>query len=143
MAQKFSSGVRNSYSDNRKSKTCPAFDKLRPRACRGEPSRRIQNLKWAGLLAIVVAFAMCGAVAQAQQQAKVAKIGWLGIGSASSVSRYEEFRRILRELGYVEGKNIAFEFRSADNKLDRLPALADELVRLKVDVIVKIGRAHV
>ena len=40
------------------------------------------------------------------------------------------------KLGYVEGKNIAFEFRSAENKLDRLPALADELVRLKVDVIV-------
>ena len=42
---------------------------------------------------------------------------------------------MLRELGYVEGKNIAIEYRSADNKLDRLPALADELVRLKVDVI--------
>ena len=52
---------------------------------------------------------------------------------------HELFRRELRELGYVEGKNIAFEYRYADNKLDRLPALADELVRLKVDVLVTPG----
>ena len=56
--------------------------------------------------------------------------------AASSPLGRELFRRELRELGYVEGKNIAFEYRSADNKLDRLPALADELVRLKVDVLV-------
>jgi len=54
-------------------------------------------------------------LSEAQQQTKVTKIGWLGIGSASSVSRYEEFRRALGELGYVEGKNITFEYRSADN----------------------------
>ena len=51
----------------------------------------------------------------------------------------ELFRREFRELGYVEGKNIAFEYRYADDKLDRLPALADELVRLKVDVLVAPG----
>ena len=56
--------------------------------------------------------------------------------SAAPATGHELFRRELRELGYVEGKNIAFEYRSADNKLDRLPALADELVRLKVDVLV-------
>ena len=50
-------------------------------------------------------------------------------------SGYESFQRELRKLGYIEGKNIAIEFRSADNKLDRLPGLAHELVRLKVDVI--------
>ena len=77
--------------------------------------------------------------AEAQQQAKVSKIGWLGIGSASSVSRYEEFRRALRELGYVEGKTITFEYRSADNKLDRLPSLAEELVRLQVDLLITRG----
>jgi putative ABC transport system substrate-binding protein len=76
---------------------------------------------------------------EAQQQSKVAKIGWLGIGSASSVSRYEEFRRVLRELGYFEGKNINFEYRSADNRLDRLPSLADELVLLQVDLIITRG----
>src|SRR5262245_46165559 len=75
----------------------------------------------------------------AQQQAKVFKIGWLGIGSASSIARYEEFRSALRELGYVEGKKTTFEYRSPDNRLDRLPALADELVRLKVDLIITRG----
>ena len=77
--------------------------------------------------------------AEAQQQAKIPKIGFLASGAASrssSIFRSEVFRRELRELGYVEGKNITFESRYAENKLDRLPALADELVRLKVDVLV-------
>jgi putative ABC transport system substrate-binding protein len=73
--------------------------------------------------------------ASAQQQAKVPKIGWLGVRPDDLTTSVEVFRRELRELGYVEGKNIAFEYRNADNKLDRLPALADELVRLKVDVL--------
>jgi putative ABC transport system substrate-binding protein len=78
--------------------------------------------------------------AQAQQPAKVAKIGWLGTRPASDPGGgYEIIRRELRALGYVEGKNIAFEYRSADNKIDRLPALADEVVRLKVDVLVAPG----
>jgi putative ABC transport system substrate-binding protein len=72
--------------------------------------------------------------AKAQQQAKVPKIGWLGARSASAPAR-EVFARELRALGYLEGKNIAFEYRYAEGKLDRLPALADELVRLKVDVL--------
>jgi putative tryptophan/tyrosine transport system substrate-binding protein len=74
--------------------------------------------------------------AETQQQAKVAKIGWLGTGFASSGPGRELFWRELRALGYVEGKNIAFESRYAEDKLDRLPALADELVRIKVDVLV-------
>ena len=78
-------------------------------------------------------------VLQAQQQAKMSRIGWLGIGTATSVSRYKEFHRALHELGYVDGKNITFEYRSADNKLDRLPALAEELVRLKVDLVITRG----
>ena len=53
----------------------------------------------------------------------------------SAPAGVELFLRELRALGYVEGKNIAFEYRYAENKLDRLPALADELVRLKVDVL--------
>jgi putative ABC transport system substrate-binding protein len=73
--------------------------------------------------------------APAQQPAKVPKIGWLGARPASAIG-LESLRRELRALGYVEGKNIAFEYRRADNRLDRLPALADELVRLKVDVLV-------
>ncbi len=55
-------------------------------------------------------------------------------------ARIEAFRQGLRELGYVEGKNIVIEWRSAEEKLDRLPALAAELVRLKVDVIVTAVR---
>ena len=74
---------------------------------------------------------------EAQQQAKVAKIGWLGVRSASGQAPGTEmFRREFRALGYVEGKNIAFEYRDAEGKPNRLPAVADELVRLKVDVIV-------
>jgi putative tryptophan/tyrosine transport system substrate-binding protein len=72
---------------------------------------------------------------EAQQQSKIPKIGWLGVRPAASDPGAEEFGRELRALGYVEGKNIVFEYRSADDKLDRLPALAEELVRLKVDVL--------
>jgi putative tryptophan/tyrosine transport system substrate-binding protein len=81
-------------------------------------------------------FALCFPV-DAQQQAKVAKIGWLGAGSGGRPGAGRElFRRELRALGYVEGKNITFEYRSADNRLNQLPAMAEELVRLKVDVLV-------
>src|SRR5437764_10418823 len=72
------------------------------------------------------------------QQSKVARIGALYIGLADAESFKKELRDGLRELGYVEGQNIAFEFRSAEGKLDRLPELASELVRLKVDVIVAL-----
>ena len=99
----------------------------------------IQNPKWVGIVALVIAFAMCGA-AQAQQPAKIPRIGYLTNESLSATSaRNEAFRQGLRELGYVEGKNIVIEWRSAEGKLDRVPALAAELVRLKVDVIVTIG----
>ncbi len=74
-------------------------------------------------------------IAEAQQQSKIPKIGWLGVRPAASDPGPEEFGREFRALGYVEGKNIIFEYRSADDKLDRLPTLADELVRLKVDVL--------
>jgi ABC-type uncharacterized transport system substrate-binding protein len=84
----------------------------------------------------VTLFALCFP-SQAQQQAKVAKIGWLGVRSASrQAPGAEVFRREFRALGYIEGKNIAFEYRDAEGKPDRLPTVADELVRLKVDVIV-------
>jgi putative tryptophan/tyrosine transport system substrate-binding protein len=75
--------------------------------------------------------------AEAQQQAKVPKIGWLGALSLASDTGRELLGRELRALGYVDGKNIAIEYRYAGDKLDRIriPALADELVRLKVDVI--------
>ena len=76
-----------------------------------------------------------GVPARAQQPKKVPRIGWLGAARTSS-SRIEAFRQGLHELGYAEGKNIFIEYRYAEGKLDRLPALAAELVRLKVDVII-------
>ena len=72
------------------------------------------------------------------QESKTARIGALYIGTADAESFKKELREGLRELGYVEGQNIAFEFRSAEGKLDQLPELAAELARLKVDVIVAL-----
>ena len=80
--------------------------------------------------------------AQAQQPAGISRIGFLATTSASNISaRLEAFRQRLRELGYVEGKNIVIEYRYAEGKLERLPELAVELVRLKVDVIVTVSSA--
>ena len=77
---------------------------------------------------------------QAQQATKVPRIGFLSAASPSAISaRIEAFRQGLRELGYVEGKNIIIEWRSAEGKLDRLSEITAELVRLKVDVIVTGG----
>ena len=104
------------------------------------PKSKIQNRKWAEIFTIVLTFAFGGAVATAQQPAKIPQIGFLGFTSPSANStRHEAFRQGLRELGYVEGKNIVIEWRFAEGKLDRVPALAGELARLKVDVIVTGG----
>src|SRR5947208_7397190 len=81
-----------------------------------------------------------GFPAQAQQPKKIPRIGYLSASSASFQSfRVEAFRQRLRELGYVEGKNIVIEYRYTEGKLERLPDLAAELVSLKVDVIVTTG----
>jgi putative ABC transport system substrate-binding protein len=90
-----------------------------------------------------VLFALCYS-AWAQQPKKIPRIGFLGASSPSAISaRLEAFRQGLRELGYVEGKNIVIEYRYAEGKLDRLSALAVELVRLGVDVIVLAGPASI
>jgi len=74
--------------------------------------------------------------AEAEQAEKGYRIGYLGNASAlAQAKRVESLRASLRDLGYVEGKNIVIEFRWAEGKLDRLPDLAAELVRLKVDVL--------
>ena len=85
--------------------------------------------------------APCSAV-NAQHPAGIFRIGFLATTSASNISaRLEIFRQRLRELGYVQGKNIVIEYRYAEGKLERLPALAVELVGLKVDVIVTVSSA--
>ena len=83
-------------------------------------------------------FALCFS-AEAQQPGKIYRVGRLSGGVSSSTFAHDATRRELRELGYIEGKNIVFELRNAEEKPERLPALADELVRLKVDVIVAGG----
>jgi putative tryptophan/tyrosine transport system substrate-binding protein len=89
---------------------------------------------------VAVVLLAAGVIAEAQQPRKVPRIGWLGGASASALaSRLDAFRQGLRELGYVEGKNIVIELRAAEAKPDLLPALAAELVSLKVDVIVTGG----
>ena len=117
----------DSCSDNRKSKTCP------------ELSRRIENLKWAGVVAIVLAITVCGTRAEAQQPKKVPRIGVLSPGSPGPSPLLDAFRQGLRELGYVEGQNIAVEYRFAEANPEPLSDLAGELVRLKVDVILTIN----
>jgi putative ABC transport system substrate-binding protein len=105
-----------SFSDNRKS--------------------AIQNPKWVGTFAIVFTFAFGGAAAQAQQPKKVPRIGYLSLlDPASESARAEAIRLALRERGYIEGQNIAIEYRYTEGKRDRAPELAAELVRLKVDII--------
>jgi len=109
--------VSDSGSDNRKSK--------------------IQNRKLAGIVALGVAFALCGAVAEAQQAKKVSRIGYLSNTDAAGEStRSEAIRLALRKLGYIEGQNIATEYRYTQGKVDRARELTNELVRLKVDIIV-------
>jgi len=92
------------------------------------------------LFLIVVVLDIGAAIAEAQQPGKVPRIGFLASASPSVVSgRIEAFQQGLRELGYVEGKNIVIESRYAEGKLDRLPALVAELVRLKVEILVSAG----
>jgi len=74
--------------------------------------------------------------AGAQQPGKVTRVGFLFYGSPGASPELDAFRQGLRELGYIEGQNIAIEYRFASGRVDRLPELAAELVRLKVDVIV-------
>ena len=87
------------------------------------------------ILVAVVLFAL-GVIAEAQQPKKVPRIGYLSsFDPASESARAEAIRLALRELGYIEGQNIAIEYRYAEGKPDRFPELAAELVRLKVDII--------
>ena len=101
---------------------------------------KIQNLKWIGIFAIAFTFAFGGVRASAQQTAKVFRIGFLDTSTASgSAVLLDAFRHELGNLGWMEGKNINFEYRFAEQKNERLSGLAKDLVRLKVDLIVVSG----
>ena len=96
---------------------------------------KIENRKLYGLALGAMLLAL-SFPAEAQQPKKLHRIGILLVGSSSFYSAWiDVFRQGLKELGYIEGKNIAIEYRYAEGKADRLPALAAELVGLKVDVI--------
>jgi putative tryptophan/tyrosine transport system substrate-binding protein len=107
--------------------------------CRVERAEKKMKRKITVLTLCAMLLALCF-LAQAQQPTKIPRIGHLNAPSLSALAaRTEAFRQGLRALGYLEGKNIVIEYRYAEGKLDRLPALAAELVRLKVDIIVSTG----
>src|SRR5262249_35749007 len=87
-------------------------------------------------IALVAGAAAAWPLAASAQQPKVVTIGILVRGAPGWEQFWRLFREAMAELGYVEGKNIRFEFRSDEGELGRLPELAAQLVRLKVDVIV-------
>jgi putative ABC transport system substrate-binding protein len=100
-----------------------------------KPKRAIHLFYCATLLAFYTP-------AQAQQPARIPRIGYLFVSSLSAnLARADAFRQGLRDFGYVEGKNISIEWRSADGKPDGLPATASELVRLNLDALVTAGPA--
>jgi putative tryptophan/tyrosine transport system substrate-binding protein len=103
----------------------------------GNRQSKIENPKLVGIVSLVITFAMCGAVAMAQQTGKIFRIGFLDGSTASgNAGLVEVFRQELNKLGWNEGKNIAIEYRFAEQKAERLPELAADLVRRKVDLIV-------
>jgi ABC-type uncharacterized transport system substrate-binding protein len=112
-----------SQSDNRKSKI----------------QKRPRRPKWWGFFAIAFALAFGGVEARAQQPTNVPRIGYLTGTNLAATGRQEALRQGLRDLGYAEGKNIVIEWRSSEGNRKRQRALAAELVRLKVDVIVTGG----
>jgi putative tryptophan/tyrosine transport system substrate-binding protein len=93
------------------------------------------------MVVLLIGFILAsGYFAEAQQLTKIPRIGFINASSPSAIlARYEAFRQGLRELGYVEGKNITIEYRYAEGKLDRLREIMAELVSLKVDLIVTAG----
>src|SRR5437870_1878662 len=86
--------------------------------------------------ALAVSLTLVPLAAEGQESGKVPRIGWLSANMAVNPHMREAFIRGLRDLGYVEGRDVVIEYRDAKGKFERLPALAAELVALKVDVIV-------
>lgn len=98
----------------------------------------MQKKKTIGLALSAALFALCAPV-EAQSISRFPRLGYLAANSALESRDLKAFRQGLADLGYIEGKNIAIEYRSAEGKLDRLPDLAAELVALKVDIVVAIN----
>ncbi len=109
---------------------------LRERAQRAARKRRKNLMNRRDTLRVLLALGVAPLAVEAQPAAKVPRIGWLGFNLAASPHLREAVRQGLRDLGYVEGRNLVIEYRDAEGKAERLPALAAELVALKVDVIV-------
>jgi len=103
---------------------------------------KIQNSKWAGLLGIFVLLLGCVGMAEAQKPAKIFRIGVLRPGALPD-AELEAFLQGLRELGYIEGKNIIIEPRFAEGRVDRFRDLVAELIQLKVDIIVTPGALQI
>src|SRR5262249_48379671 len=98
------------------------------------------NPKWWGIFALALTFAFGGTVAEAQQPRKIFRIGYLDASTPAGMAvLIDAFRQELNKLGWIEGKNLTIEYRFAEQKTERLPELAAELVRLKVDLIVVAG----
>jgi len=101
---------------------------------------KIQIRKWAKRFAFLVALTVCATKADAQQTEKIRRIGFLDASTASGMAvLIDTFRQEMSKLGWIDGRNITIEFRFAEQKLERLPELAVELVRLKVDLIVVVS----
>jgi putative ABC transport system substrate-binding protein len=107
---------------------------------------KVVSSQWSGVRKSLVRISLCTILlalcvpAYAQQSGKIFRIGFLDDSTASSIAvRSEAFRQELRKLGWIEGKNVAIEYRFAERKLERLPELVADLLRLKVDLIVASG----
>ncbi len=109
---------------------------LRERAQRAARKRRKNLMNRRDTLRVLLALGVAPLAVEAQPAAKVARIGWLAGNLATGPHLIGPFLQGLRDLGYVEGRNVVIEYRYAEGKLERFPALAAELVALKVDVIV-------
>ena len=104
----------------------------------GRDAEAMPSLRRRCVVKFLVAACLTRAMPAYAQPSRVFRVGALYIGTADAETFRTELREGLRELGYVEGRNVAFEFRSAEERLERLPELAAELVRLPVDVIVAL-----
>jgi putative tryptophan/tyrosine transport system substrate-binding protein len=127
-----------SLSDNRE----PVPSTYSGRALSHAEGSAIRNRKSLGLLVITFALVACAAMAWAQQPANVPRIGFQADAPAATIAaRIEAFRQGLRELGYIEAKNILIEWRSAEGKPERRSEIAADFVRRNMDVIVSAGPA--